>query len=83
MSEDLQAQIDRAAREITDLVGLAFDERPNSSQVGQFAVEGLEAFQAIGDLMGGLLPEQRRAALAHFAARSVVYALGKIPGFKL
>ncbi len=75
--------VERAGKEIGDLIVLAFDDVPNSAQVGQMAAEGFEGVKALADAIVHVPKEKRAAALSHLMNKMHERANEGIPALQL
>lgn len=75
--------VERAGTEIGQLVAMAFDDTPNSSQLGQFFATGTQAFKDLADTVGQLPKEKRAAAISHFLNKVHEQANQSIPALEL
>jgi len=57
--------VERAGREVADLIILALDDVSNRVQIVEFTTEGFEAIRALADGLQGLPREDRAAAASH------------------
>ena len=57
-----KAQVEKARKELKDLIVLVFDDIPNSQQVTQFMSEGFEGMKALADI--GIPTAGERLAVA-------------------
>ncbi|MBZ5703256.1 MAG: hypothetical protein LAN84_15595 [Acidobacteriia bacterium] len=75
--------VERAGTEIGTLIGMAFDDTPNSSQLGEFFSTGTQAFKDLADTVGQLPKEKRAAAISHFLNKVHERANETIPALEL
>jgi len=75
--------VEKAGTEIGDVVGMAFDDTPNSSQLGEFFSTGTQGFKDLADTVGQLPKEKRAAAISHFLNKVHQQANESIPALEL